>query len=215
MNIQSAVDRLNDQLPLKARQAQLTPALKKLHRAILRALATRGAAPTVEEMTELVGEVPLASALQTLGAEDLVVLNDTGTEVVGAYPLTTEVTPHQLRIHSHSIYAMCALDAISVAPMFDTEVGITSQCHVTGAAVQILMRGADVIASNPAEVMIGIRWQMPCGIAAHSMCTEMVFLKDADIARQWQGDEQESISLFTLAEAIAFGAAFFVPLLNE
>lgn len=215
MNIPSAVDRLNTQLPLRARQGQLSPPLKNLHRTILRSLATRGAPPTPEEMAAQVGAAPLASALQTLGQLDLIVLNAAGTGVVGAYPVTTEPTPHRLVINSHAIYAMCALDAVSVAPMFASEVRIVSQCHVTGEAVQIHMRGPDVIEANPAEVMIGIRWQMPCGVAAHSMCTEMVFLKDGDTARQWQGDEVDTISLFTLGEAIAFGMAFFMPLLDD
>ena len=215
MNIQSAVDRLNSQLPLQARQAQLTPEVKKLHQAILHSLATRGVPPTFEEMTELVGKEQLASALQTLGKQDLIVLNAAGTDVVGAYPVTTEVTPHRLDINSHSIYAMCALDAVSVAPLFDTEVRIASLCHVSGDPIQIHMRSRDVIEANPPNIMIGIRWQMPSGSAAHSMCTEMVFLKDENTAKQWQGDEIKSISLFSLRDGIAFGMGFFMPLLHE
>jgi len=215
MNIQSAVDRLNSQLPLKARQAQLSPALKKLHQAILLSLVTQGTPPTHEEMAEQMGEAQVASALQTLGAEDLVVLNAAGTDAVGAYPITTEATPHQLNIDTRTIYAMCALDAVSVAPMFASEVKIASHCHVSGDPIQIHMRGSDVIESNPEGVMIGIRWQMPSSVAAHSMCTEMVFLKDENTARQWQGDELESISLFSLADAIAFGMGFFMPLMDD
>ena len=214
MNIQLAVDRLNSQLPLKARQDQLPPALKKLHQTILMSLIKRGTPPTHEEMAEQVGAVQMTSALQTLGAKDLLVLNIAGTDVVGAYPITTETTAHQLSIDNRKIYAMCALDAVSVAPMFATEVNITSHCHVSNEPIQIRMYGSDVIKSNPDGVMIGIRWQMPRGIAAHSMCTEMVFLKDDNIARQWQGDELERLSLFTLTEAIAFGMGFFMPLMS-
>lgn len=215
MNTQSAVDRLNSQLPLKARQGQLSPALKKLHQTILVSLVKRGTPPTHEEMAEQVGAAQVATALQTLGAEDLVVLNAAGTDAVGAYPVTTEVTPHQLNIDSRTIYAMCALDAVSVAPMFASEVKIASHCHVSGDPIQIHMQGSEVIESNPDGVMIGIRWQMPSGAAAHSMCTEMVFLKDENTARQWQGDELDSISLFSLADAIAFGMGFFMPLMND
>lgn len=215
MRTQSAVDRLNSQLPLKARQDQLSPSEKNLHQAILLSLAKRGEPPTHNEMAGILGKEKVASALHTLGTLDLVVLNATGTEVVGAYPLTTEVTPHQLNIGTHSLYAMCALDAVSVAPMFATEVKIASHCHVSGASVQIQMHGSEVIASNPNGVMIGIRWQMPSSVAAHSMCTEMVFLKDINTTRQWQGDELENVSLFTLVDAIAFGMGFFMPLLKD
>lgn len=215
MHIQSAVDRLNRQLPLKARQDQLSPVLKTLHQMILHSLAMRGTVPVFDEMAELLGESQRASAIQTLANRDLIVLDASNTEVVGAYPLTTEVTPHRLRIGSHSLCAMCALDAVSVAPMFATEVKIDSHCHVTGGAVHIHMHGSEVIASAPAEVLVGIRWQRPCGVAAHSMCTEMVFLNDRPSAQQWQGDKVDTISLFSLNEAIAFGRAFFMPLLDD
>ena len=215
MKTQAALDHLNAQLPLKARQDHLSPANKKLYQVILHSLATRGTPPGLDEMAEIVGTNEVSAAMLSLGKQDLIVLNGSATEVVGAYPLTTEVTPHRLHIGAHSLYAMCALDAVSVAPMFATEVRIDAHCHVTGHAVHIHMRGPEVTASNPAEVMIGIRWQKPCGVAAHSMCTEMVFLKDSKTARQWQGDDLENISLFTLAEAIEFGRAFFMPLLSD
>lgn len=214
MKLQSAVDRLNSQLPLKARQAQLSPALIKLHQAILHSLAMQGTVPTTEDMATLVGDAGVADAIQALAAKDLIVVDDAAAGVIGAYPMTTAVTPHCLHIGEHALYAMCALDAVSVAPMFSTDVSIDSRCHVTGEPVHIHMRGTEVIASTPAEVVVGIRWQMPCGVAAHSMCTEMVFLKDSETAQQWQGDDLDSISLFTLAEAIDFGQAFFLPLLD-
>ena len=213
MEIQAAIYRLHQQLPLQARQDQLTPALKQLHQLILCALAKQGVPPGRNEMAEVVGAAKLSAALQRLGAMDLVVLDRTHSVVLGAYPLTTEVTPHQLRMGQHSIYAMCALDAVSVAPMFATAVTINSRCHVSGEPVQIHMQGHDVLSAQPDTVMVGIRWQLPSAVAAHSMCTEMVFLKDLSTAQQWQAGEVDAISIFTLPESIAFGAGFFVPLL--
>ena len=215
MDTQAAVDQLNRQLPLKARQDGLSPLLKALHQSILRGLAKRATAPSSEEMARLLGDAELASALQTLASLDLVVLNADKTAVLGAYPLTVETTPHQISLGDKTLYAMCALDAVSVAPMFATEVTINSRCHVTGETIQIRMRDRDILMAEPADVMVGIRWQMPSGSAAHSMCTEMVFLKDLETARQWQGDELESIALFCLSDAIDFGAAFFMPLLED
>ena len=214
MEIQAAIHRLHYQLPLQARQDQLTPTLKQLHKLILRALAEQGAPPGRTEMIEVVGSADFPAALQRLGEMDLVVLDQSHSVVLGAYPLTIETTPHQLRMGQYSIYAMCALDAVSVAPMFATEVMITSRCHVSGEPVQIHMQGHDVLRAQPATVMVGIRWQMPSAVAAHSMCTEMVFLKDWSTAQRWQGDEVDTISLFTLPESIAFGAGFFMPLLE-
>jgi len=217
MNIQTAVDRLNTLLPLKERQERLAPQVKQLHQLILRSLANRGVAPTEDEITEVVGKTTVAAALQVLSAFDLVVLNPQnpqGSTVLGAYPLTTELTPHRLTIGSHSLYAMCALDAVSVAPMFSLQVKIDSRCHVSGQSVHIRIHNTHVLESSPQQVMVGIRWQTPFGVAAHSMCTEMVFLKDKQTALQWQSRDEERISLFSRTNAIEFGAAFFLPLLS-
>ena len=215
MDVQSAVDRLNAQLPLKARQDQLSAELRQLHQKILQSLVKHGKPLSNAEISKHVGEAALHATLQTLGENDLVVLDADGKSVVGAYPVTIEQTPHLLQIGANTIHAMCALDAVSVAPMFDTEVTIKSQCHVTAEPVEIQMRGHDVLYASPADVCVGIRWQMPQGAAAHSMCMQMVFLKDAETARQWQGDETDSITIFSLPDAIAFGAAFFMPVLTN
>lgn len=212
--IQHALARLQRQLPLKARQDLLAPESIQLHQQILYSLAKRGIPPTQGEMSELVGASQLAKALRELGEMDLVVLDKHHTAVLGAYPLTTEITPHCVQIGTHKIFAMCALDAVSVAPIFATEVTISSRCHVSGEPIQIRMRGHDVLSAAPAHLMIGIRWQMPAAVAAHSMCTEMVFLRDLSAGQQWQGDEVDAISLFSLTEAITFGTEFFLPLLE-
>jgi hypothetical protein len=46
------------------------------------------------------------------------------------------------------------------------------------------------------------------------MCLEMVFLKDEPTALTWRDGDTDQISLFTLAESIAFGAGFFNPLVK-
>ncbi len=47
------------------------------------------------------------------------------------------------------------------------------------------------------------------------MCLEMVFLKDQQTALEWQAGDTENISLFNLEDAVAFGAGFFTPLLQD
>jgi hypothetical protein len=210
MDINQAITRLNKQLPLKARQDRLSAALKAAHRIVLTTLVTQGRPPTMEELKTVLGDEPVKESLQRLGSDDLIVLDAQG-QPVGAYPVTIENTPHKITLNGHTIHAMCALDAVSVAPMFDTEVVIESTCHLTKTPITIRMRGSDILDVQPSgEVIIGIRWQMPSAVAAHSMCMEMVFFKDRQTANAWQTGD---ISLFTLSDAVAFGKAFFLPLL--
>ena len=215
-SISNAVQRLNEQLPLKARQQALPSELASVHRATLTSLAEQGRPPNREELSKLLDSGDIDAALTRLASDDLVVLNATGNEIVGAYPMTTEDTPHHLKVNKQSVNAMCALDALSVGPMFDAEVEISSRCHVTGTVITIHMQGETLQEVSPSpEVHVGVRWQNPSACAAHSMCLEMVFLKDQPTALEWQAGDTENTSLFNLQDAIAFGAGFFTPLLQD
>lgn len=213
MDIQAAVARLNRQLPLKARQTQLAPALKNLHQAILCGFIEHGRAPSGAELDTVIEKEERAASLRKLGEADLIVLDKAGRWPVGAYPLTSEPTPHQLSVNGHTLHAMCALDALSVAPMFNETVSISSQCHVNHTPVRIQMQGDTLLDARPDDAIVGIRWQMPTAVAAHSMCMEMVFLENRATAEQWQDGDTDNISLFTLSEAVAFGKGFFLPLM--
>ena len=213
MNTSEAVDRLNQQLPLKQRQSALPETYRRLHQAILWQLVREGRALSRAEIAEQLGEQGVDDFLKRVGDDDLVVLDAAGREVLGAYPVTTEHTPHAVNVMGNSIFAMCALDAVSVGPMFDAETKISSHCRVTQVPIRIQMSGHEIIEADP-DVQVGVRWQMPVGHAAHSMCMEMVFLKDESAAKEWQGDQFDSISLFNLPAAVDFGAAFFKPLMD-
>lgn len=213
MDIQAAVARLNRQLPLKARQTQLAPALKNLHQAILRGFIEHGRAPTQSELKAQFHGIDVEESLGKLAEADLIVLDKKGNFPVGAYPVTNEKTAHQIVVNGHTIHAMCALDALSVAPMFNETVSISSVCHVNHTPVRIQMQGDTLLDARPDDAIVGIRWQMPTAVAAHSMCMEMVFLENRTTAKQWQDGDTENISLFTLSEAVAFGKGFFLPLM--
>jgi hypothetical protein len=129
--------------------------------------------------------------------------------------VTVEKTPHRILVNDQHIYAMCALDAVSVAPMFDTVVKIESRCQLSEKAISITMKGAEILSVTPStKVRIGVRWQMPCGAAAHSMCQEMIFLLEEQIARDWQNGDGSNITIFDLPHAVEFGSRFFKPLLD-
>jgi len=211
--IKVAIDRLNSNLPLFLRQQALPEKWQSLHRAILDSLANNNRVPEYAEMEKIIGVGYLDQAIQRLASDDLVVLDAAGKQIVGAYPMTVEDTPHHLRINGNPINAMCALDAVSVAPMFGADVEIDSWCHVTHENIHIHQNGAQVVEVHPSrDVHVGVRWQNPGSCAAHSMCLEMVFLKDRETALKWQEQAPDDISIFSLDEAIEFGTGFFMPL---
>lgn len=213
--IAAAIDKLNSQLPLLARQQALPTELGSAHRAILRTLAEEGRALSNDELATLVGVDGVAAAIERLSGDDLVVLDADKTKVVGAYPMTTEDTVHHLRVNGRGVNAICALDAMVVGPMYDAEVDIESRCHVTGEPIWIHQQGQQILSAEPsADVRVGVRWQQPGACAAHSMCQEMVFLKDGDTAHRWVEEGEGDKTEFALDEAVAFGATFFLPLVK-
>ncbi|MDX2476354.1 MAG: organomercurial lyase [Gammaproteobacteria bacterium] len=213
MNISESLQRLNGLLPLKARQDGLEPALKELHRNILRSFAAIGRPLSRAQIAEQVGADGVDDALMQLAENDLVVLSDDKQKVTGAYPFTVEERKHRVNVNGQDVYAMCALDALSVAPMCQASTRILSQCHVTDTPVEIQMNAAKVLLAQPEDVHVGIRWQSTSGCAAKNLCMEMVYLKDAATAQAWQQQDSENISIYALDEAVDFGAAFFNPLL--
>lgn len=230
-DVLQSLTHLQKLLPLKKRQEALAPPLRMVHRAVLRSLAETGKPPRQAEIAAMLGSKQSAiHALATLSKNDLVILNSPATldekthalrapesvEVIGAYPMTTEKTPHTVMIYGHPVNAMCAVDALAMSLMFGRETRIESRCHVTGTPIRIHQKGREILDAGPSpQVRVGIRWQSACSGAAHTLCTEMVFLKDAETARAWAKTDPASIELFTLPEAIELGEAFFVPLLED
>lgn len=208
------LDRLNSLLPLKSRQDALQPLLRDIHRKILLSFSATGRPLTQAQIAVELGAGKVDEALETLAGNDLIVLSDNRQEITGAYPFTVEQRVHQVTINGHAAYAMCALDAISIAPMCDASVLISSRCHVTHQSVEIEMDAGEVLSAKPADVHVGIRWQSTSGCAAKNLCMEMVYLKDARTAKEWQQQDSDNISILPLAEAVEFGAAFFKPLLE-
>ncbi len=212
--VQKALARLNALLPLAQRQVALSPALRALHREILRSFVTQGRPLDYAQMAALNGDNP-GAALQRLADDDLVVLAPDRRTLIGAYPFTAEARVHRVTVNGHPLHAMCALDALSVAPMFDTATQIQSCCQVQEKPVGIHMQGGALISASPGHPQVGIRWQSTSGCAARSLCLDMIFLYDAATAATWQAQEPDNRDVFALPEAVAFGAAFFRPLLTQ
>ncbi|MEJ2397626.1 MAG: organomercurial lyase [Gammaproteobacteria bacterium] len=215
MKLEDALARLTGQLPLKPRQQRLAPELQTMHRSILWSLATTGKSAGRDELQQICGSRDVFACLQELGANDLIVLDPQTGLPVGAYPLTIESTPHRISMNGQHLYAMCALDAVSVAPLFQADVRIDSTCHVSHTPIRIRMQSENIIEQeSDMDAIVGIRWQMPGPVAAHSMCMQMVFLQDYDTALAWQAGDEPEVTLFSLPDAVRFGEAFFLPLLQ-
>lgn len=202
VDVSGDVARLRSNFPLLARQRALAPDLRQAHRHLLNTIVHEGRPPTDLD----------SSGVRTLAAEDVIVADENG--ITGAYPFSLTPTAHRLRIgDTVEVYAMCSIDAVAVAPVWGLPTRIESTCAFTGVSIRVDQR-QDGAGSDPGDVRLGIRWQVPQGSASTSMCREMVFLAGPDAARGWQEDGGEA-SVYTLEEGIEFGRRFFAPLLVD
>jgi len=211
--IENALKRLNIILPLKQNQDKCTPEVKVLHQQMLQSFITRGRILTKEEMAPWARDI--SAALNVLSKLDMVIVTENG-EPIGAYPFTKVEREHKILVNSHDIYAMCALDALAIAPMFEETVQITSQCRVTGDPVNIQMSGAEI--KNLAavrDIRFGVSWDAADDslCCAESLCMEMIFLRDKKTAQEWFSNGSVNREIFTLQEAVQFSSRFFSPLL--
>lgn len=212
--LENALKRLTAVLPLRARQDECSKQIRELHRQILRAFVTKGRILSREEMAQQVSN--LEDAVCVLRNADMVIFSADG-EPVGAYPFTMEAREHRVRVNGHQVYAMCALDALAVSPMFGMQTQIASRCGITGDPVSIRQSGEAIEnADEVGDLHLGIAWGAADADArcADSLCKHMMFLSKGIVARQWLAQDTETREIFTLREAVEFARRLFVPLIS-
>jgi hypothetical protein len=120
-----------------ARRARLSEGERELYFWILRRFATAGRPSSVElrGAAEQLG-LEADSALATLAREDLVHRGADG-EIVVAYPFSGRPTVHRVRFPGgHEVDAMCAIDALGIAPMLGEAIEIESRDPVSSAEIR-------------------------------------------------------------------------------
>lgn len=212
--VKKAVDRLNKILPLTERLKKLSDADANIYQLILKSYVELGRTLNKDEIAEHVKNID--ATIDTLRSNDMVVF-DSNDEPVGAYPFTMEQREHKVKVNGHTVHSMCALDALSISPMFGQKTHIDSKCHETGAPISIDQFNQTISNSDEnKEVHFGINWNSAANnCCATSLCTEMIFLKDQRVADEWLAADLENHEIFTLEEAIDFSTQFFKPLVEE
>jgi len=214
IKIKTAVDRLNKILPLTERQKKLDFEINNVYQMILNSYVERGRTLNRTEIAKHVNNID--NAINILRSNDMVVF-DGNDEPVGTYPFTMEQRENKININNKTVYAMCALDALAISPMFKLKTHIDSKCHVTGVCISIDQFDQEILNRNEnTGLHFGINWNSAANnCCATSLCTDMVFLIDKGIAQAWLSQDLENREIFTINEAIDFASRFFTPLLDE
>lgn len=211
--ISEALRRLDAILPLLAGLRSLDDEDARLYCSLLDSYATRGRALNRIEIAGMVADA--GRSLDKLVQSKLIVLDAEG-DPAGAYPFTSEQREHRVQINGITAHCMCALDALSVSPMFGRDTAIDSRCRVTGQAIHIRQNGTS-LTDGTLDACFGIDWGAASGDSscAESLCLEMMFLADGETAARWLSESPDTREIFDLQSAVQFAAAFFVPLTED
>jgi alkylmercury lyase len=154
---------------------QLPPAIRELHRAVLRGFRDSGQVHRDDlRPTAAALGVDLDDALHQLGSADLVHSAPDG-QIEVAYPFSRQPTGHTVHLTGHPpVAAMCAIDALGIPLMTGTDGVIDSADPDTGTPIRI-HRHSDQWTWQPATAVVVIAQTDCSGTLADTLCGSITF----------------------------------------
>ena len=189
----------------------------RVRRAVMDEWGRTGHAPTPARVAEVTGlsADEVAANLAGLKRRDLLVLDESGEAIIGAYPLSELETGHRVALGDVVVNAMCAIDALGAGAMYGRDTEITSSCRHCGEPIRVQTRdaGATIEAFSPATAVVWSGIQLTDGCSADTMCTVMTFFCSDAHMDAWRKDNAEGIDGYRLSmdEGIQAGKAIFIP----
>lgn len=163
---------------LPASAKQLPPAIRELHRTVLRRFRDRGQVHRDDlDPTAAALGVDLDSALRQLAIADLVHTTPDGRIEI-AYPFSGRRTGHTVHLTGHPpVAAMCAIDALGIPLMTGSDGVIDSADPDNGTPIRI-QRRSDEWTWQPDTVVVVIARADCCGNRADTVCGSITFHTD-------------------------------------
>ena len=122
--------------------------------------------------------------LERLHDADVIRLNPAG--VIGvAYPFSAAPTRHRVRLASGvAVWAMCAIDALGIPAMLDTDATITSTDPMTGQSVTVTVHDHHY-AWDPAAAVVFYSAAAGTGPSADCCCNDLNAFTSPATAETW------------------------------
>jgi hypothetical protein len=199
-----------------ARRARLTESERALYFWILRQFATGGRPSSVDiyGAAERLA-IDAEQVLETLAREDLVHRGSDG-EVTVAYPFSGRPTAHRVRFPGgHEVDAMCAIDALGIAPMFGEQVAVDSRDPLSGDPIRARVAPDGAAEGWPQSAVVVAGAVRSEGDACCGCCPVLNFFASAANAEHWLAEHQDVRgTVISMQEAAAAGRAVFGDVLR-
>jgi Alkylmercury lyase len=177
----------------RTRRAQLTENERELYFWILRRFATAGR-PSSADLREAAERLGLDAehAQATLAREDLVHRGADG-EITVAYPFSGRKTAHRVRFPGgHEVDAMCAIDALGIAPMFGEPIEIDSRDPLSGEEIRARVTPDGTVEWSPeAAVVVAGAIRSEDDEARCGCCPVLNFFASVANAERWLAEHPE------------------------
>ena len=200
-----------------ARHVLLTEAERALYFWILHRFATDGrpSSGEVRAAAERLG-VDADDALATLSREDLVHRSADGAITV-AYPFSGRPTAHRVRFPSgHEVDAMCAIDALGIAPMFGQLIEVESRDPVSGDTIRARVAADGAAEWWPESAVVVAGAIQSEGDACCGCCPVLNFFASPANAERWLALHAEVRgNVISMRDAAAAGRAVFGDVLTH
>jgi hypothetical protein len=202
----------------RARLSQLDDGQRALYRWILVSF-TRAGSPPVDALCDRASELGLQieETLDLFARLDLVHHDPAGGEIIVAYPFSARARGHSVLINSTDrVEAMCAIDALGIAPMLQQPVEVTSHDPRSGGEIWVRL--------DPGE---GAWWEPRSAVvlAGGASCDEPSFRGCCDVLNFFETEasansylaEHRELGGFPISvpDAIEAGRRVFADLMKE
>lgn len=201
----------------RGRVAPVEGGLRAVHQAVLRHFAATGSAPELAELEQVAAasDETAPEVLAELAREDFLTLDKDG-HIRAAYPFSAVPTAHRVTIAGgRQVWSMCAIDALGISAMLDTDTVISSADPVTGETVTVTSEGGQSV-WEPASAVVFVGSRSGCsGPAAEVCCDTLNFFTSAASAQAWI-DQHPDVDgqIVDRDRAEEIGRAIFGPLLT-
>ena len=198
-------------------QAEISSQENDIRKAILKAFAQDGKAPSVREVAQALS-LPLEHVLagfQKLAEHDLIVWKEGEACIFSAYPFSGVSTAHRVLTDTGTpLYAMCAIDALGIPFMLGQGSSIRSACFLCQQPVRLDITGGLLQRAHPSTIVVWFSERDGCCVA-EARCPLMNFFCNEEHLQAWLAKSpNEPGASLSLTEALEVGKAAFGELLK-
>jgi predicted NBD/HSP70 family sugar kinase len=172
------------------------------------ALATPPTAAHLAKQAQALA-LDIDEAVAALARDDLVHVDETGAVTV-AYPFSARARGHEVAVGGHVVQAMCAIDALGIAPMLDQPIEVRSHDPISGSEIR-------VNAAWQPETAVVLAGRSACEGPSYCGCCDVLnFFETTENAQRYLREKGGVEGMpISIREAAAAGRAIFGAVLKE